>query len=386
MRTVRRLLYREIIGATLYVMVAFLGLFFFFDVINEIDDLSRYGNSLLPALGVCLLLLPGHVYDLAPIAVLIGTIYALARLAQSSEFTILRTGGLGPTRALNLLGALGMAFALVTFLVGDFLAPWCETQATLMQSGGSGLNVGTAGAWLRDTVATPAGERQYTVNIGAALSHGEVEKVRIFEFDADGTLLTRLEADSATVGLDGTWQLTNVRRSHWPPAPAPAASGAAATPRPSGMLAAALPLPANETLPTLAWHSNLGRGVLAAAVLPLRTMSTAALFTYMSHLSEHEQAAQRYEIQFWKKALYPFTCLVMLGLALPFAYLHGRSGGISYKVFGGIMLGISFVLLNSISNHLGLLRNWTPWIAATAPGAVYLVLSLAAFAWLVRFR
>ena len=56
------------------------------------------------------------------------------------------------------------------------------------------------------------------------------------------------------------------------------------------------------------------------------------------------------------------------------------------KVFGGILLGISFVLLNNVSTHLGLLRNWTPWLAAAAPSALYLLLSLAAFSWLVRFR
>ena len=95
---------------------------------------------------------------------------------------------------------------------------------------------------------------------------------------------------------------------------------------------------------------------------------------------------QRYEIQFWKRALYPFACLVMVALALPFAYMHGRGGGISLKVFGGIMLGISFVLLNNVAGHLGLLRNWTPWIVAATPSTLYLLLSLAAFSWLVRYR
>ena len=42
------------------------------------------------------LLLPSHLYELLPIAVLIGTIFVMARLAQSSEYTILRTSGLGP--------------------------------------------------------------------------------------------------------------------------------------------------------------------------------------------------------------------------------------------------------------------------------------------------
>ena len=103
---------------------------------------------------------------------------------------------------------------------------------------------------------------------------------------------------------------------------------------------------------------------------PPTTMSTIELFRYIAHLDDHEQAAQRHEIQFWKKALYPLACLVMVALALPFAYLHARAGGVSLKVFGGIMLGISFVLLNNVAGHLGLLRDWTPWITAAAPSLI----------------
>jgi lipopolysaccharide export system permease protein len=141
-----------------------------------------------------------------------------------------------------------------------------------------------------------------------------------------------------------------------------------------------------QSLATMAWASTLSANVVAAAVLPVDTMSTLELWRYSAHLSNNEQAAQRHRIQFWKKALYPLACLVMMALALPFAYLHARAGGVSLKVFGGIMLGISFVLLNNVSGHLGMLREWTPWIAAATPGLVYLMLSLAAFAWLVRYR
>ena len=70
----------------------------------------------------------------------------------------------------------------------------------------------------------------------------------------------------------------------------------------------------------------------------------------------------------------------------PFAYLQSRRGGVSFKVFGGILLGISFVLLNNVAGHLGVLREWTPWVVASAPSLVYLLLSMTAFAWLVRYR
>jgi lipopolysaccharide export system permease protein len=141
-----------------------------------------------------------------------------------------------------------------------------------------------------------------------------------------------------------------------------------------------------EQLPSLRWPTTLSAGVVSAAVLPLKTMSSTELWRYTAHLSDQEQAAQRYEIQFWKKALYPLACLVLSALALPFAYLHARSGGISLKVFGGIMIGIGFVLLNNVAGHIGLLRGWTPWFVAALPSALFLLLSLAAFGWVVRYR
>jgi lipopolysaccharide export system permease protein len=395
MRTVRRLLYREILGACVFVMLAFLGLFFFIDFVAELEQLGK-GGVLWQVFAACLLQMPGHIYELAPIALLIGAIYALARLAQSSEFTILRTGGLGPRRALLLLTLLGLGFAVFTFVVGDWVAPWSERQASLIKASRreGGLAVDPNGAWLRASQTGDNGqERRYTVNIGRAHSDGELERVRIYEFGSKGELVERRSARSATILADGSWRLDDVDITRWtaiaasPPAPATASAPASA----AGGAASAtdaykLQLAPDSHVGSMLWPGGLKREVVAAAVLPLSTMSTYALYTYMSHLSEHEQAAQRYEIQFWRKALYPFACLVMLGLALPFAYMHGRSGGVNVKVFGGILLGISFVLLNNVSGHLGLLRNWTPWIAAGAPSVAYLLLSFAAFSWLVRYR
>jgi lipopolysaccharide export system permease protein len=122
------------------------------------------------------------------------------------------------------------------------------------------------------------------------------------------------------------------------------------------------------------------------ALLTPDRMSTFDLYGYMTHLQDNAQSASAYEIQFWKKLFYPLACLVMVVLALPFAYLHFRTEGISGKVFGGIMLGISFVLINQFSAHFGLLNNWTPWWAAAMPSLLYLSLSLTAFFWLVLYR
>ncbi|WP_028998128.1 LPS export ABC transporter permease LptG [Azohydromonas australica] len=375
MKTVRRLLYRDILGAVFFVALAFLSLFFFIDFVDELEDVGRHGYTLPMALMSSLLEIPGHLYELLPIAVLIGTIYSMARMAQSSEFTILRTGGLGPGRALSLLAVLGVVFALITFLVGDFVVPASEREAVRVKTLASGgQDLGRTGAWLRERRTMPQGvSHQVSLNVQRLAPDGTLEGVRIFEFDEQGRLQERIAAARARIGADAVWTLQDVQRTVWPPADTASAT--------QSRMQVQL-----ERLPELRWASSLGADVVAAAVLPIDTMSTLELWRYTEHLSDQEQAAQRHAIRFWRKALYPFACLVMVALALPFAYLHARAGGISFKVFGGIMLGISFVLLNNVAGHLGLLRDWTPWLTAAAPSIFYLLLSLAAFTWLVRYR
>ncbi|MEJ6008032.1 LPS export ABC transporter permease LptG [Paucibacter sp. AS339] len=380
MKTVRRLLYRDIISSILFVSVSFLALFYFIDFVEELERMNRVGAGAAKAALVALLKLPGHAYQLLPIGTLIGSIFSLARMAQSSEFTILRTGGLGPRRALGLLASLAAVLAALTFLIGDYAAPYFDAQTDLMRARFTGdVNSGRRGAWLKDHQVVDGQERSFSINVSQANARGSLLGVRIFEFDAHGGLLSRIEAKSASVDGQGLWRLEEVTQSEWLPQHPVSVSTASATEDTS-------PVVKESTLPVLNWQSSLHAGVIAAAVLPADSMSTLELYRYTKHLSAQEQSAQAHNIQFWRKAFYPFACFVMIALALPFAYMHGRSGGISLKVFGGIMLGISFVLLNNVAGHIGILKNWTPWMVAATPSLAYLGLSLAAFGWLVRYR
>jgi len=370
MRTIRRLLYNDILASVLFVALAFLSLFFFIDFVDELEGIGTRGRTAWTAVQSAAYQLPGHFYELFPIAVLIGTIYSLSRLAQSSEFTILRTSGLGPGRALALLAALGGVFSIATFVIGDYVAPLSERQGVLLAArAAGGLKIDGAGAWLKEKRLTDDGERAFLVNVAGTNAGGLLTGIRVFEFDGDGRMVARIEAREGRVDTDGTWTLADAQVARWPLA------------RAEGAPQVRLTREASYT-----WRSTLNPGVVAAAVSPLATMTTVELWRYSAHLAGQAQATERYDILFWKKALYPFACLVMMALALPFAYLHARAGGVSLKVFGGIMLGIGFVLLNNLAGHMGLLRGWTPWVAAASPSLLFLLLSLGAFTWLVRYR
>ena len=363
------MIYVEALKAVAFVTLGFLSLFFFFDFVEELQSVGRpdslaYGPA--QALIYVALLIPNHLYELLPITVLIGCIFVMARLAQSSEYTILRTSGLGPWRALRTLLLLGLGFVILTFAVGDYIAPLSERTGQLLKSRYQGTYslVGNTGAWLKER----RGNVSYAVNVLSIAPDGALKNTRIFEFDANGYVHKQLVANSARI-FDGHWALSDIEEQNYD------TRGSADKAR-----------IATTKVPQMDWETSLTGEMVSVALLRPDRMSAIDLFDYIRHLDANGQTAQRYEIEFWRKVFYPLSCLVMVVLALPFAYLHFRQAGITTYVFGGVMIGISFFLLNNVFGYLGNLSNWSPWITAAAPGLIYSVMSLAAFSWLVLRR
>ncbi len=386
MKTIRRLIYGEVLTSIVFVAAGFLALFFFFDLVDELQYLGK-SNGLptgLPtasdiyqirhALLYVGLLIPNHLYELLPISVLIGTIFVMARLAKSSEYTILRTSGLDPWRALRMLLSLGSIFVVASFLIGDYLAPLSERTAQLLKAKYRGtITVGQTGAWLREKQAY----NTYVANVKTLSPANEMIGIQIFEFDNKGLVVSKMQAARGNFSKDDSWHLKGVTRVEFggPTSSAKATNAAAQT---AGV--------SSSVLDNFRWPTDLSQEMVSVALLKPERMGTIDLFNYIRHLDANGQTAQRYEIEFWKKVFYPLSCLVMVVLALPFAYLHFRSGGISGHVFMGVMTGISFFLLNNVFGYIGNLQNWQPWFAAAAPGLLYMTISLGAFGWLVLRR
>lgn len=375
MKTLRTLIYRDTISAIGFVALAFLAMFFFFDLLDEMGDVGRKFGDVTYTVWHALLAvtfgLPKHLYELLPIAVLIGSIFVMARFAQSSEFTIMRTSGLGPWMALRTMLVLGAGFVVLTVAVGDYIAPAAERWALVAKAKylGQTSTTGSTGAWLKEKTK----DGTLAVNVRAVRADGALNGIRIFEFDRQGRMTLQLHADQGQVQEEAdNWLLENARLTRLSYASSSASDSAAAVTK--------------DSHAQLNWPTSITSEMLIAAVHKPDRMPTLELFQFIQHLKTNDQSAQKYEIEFWRKVFYPLSCLVMVVLALPFAYLHFRSGGIAGYVFGGVMAGISFFLLNNVFGYAGNLQNWSPMLTAAAPGLIYSLLSLGAFAWLVIRR
>jgi lipopolysaccharide export system permease protein len=354
--TLDRYVARQIYAGVGFVLLGFLALFAFFDVVAELRDLGRGAYQLPQMLAYVLLSVPTHTYELLPIAVLIGALYALAQLAGNSEFTVMRAAGMSPAQAGRLLLKVGIVFAVLTLAIGEWIAPAGETAAEKlrMRAMSSLIAQGLgSGIWLKD-------ENSF-VNIRRARQSNKVNDVYIYELDAAYRLRSISVVREAEYRGEGRWALRDVSRTDFTP---------------EG--------PRVAQLAKGEWRSAVDPGLLDLLIVRPERMSAWRLYRYIEHLEENRQKTERYAIAMWKKLLYPVAALVMLALALPFAYMHTRAGMTGVKVFLGIMLGVFFHMLNGLFAHIGLLQNWLPVAAAAAPSLMFFGAAMAMMWWVER--
>lgn len=375
MKTLERYFATEILRSVLFVLAAFLAIFAFFDLISELQSVGRGGYRLQHAFLYVVMGLPGYVYELMPIAVLIGTIYVLAQFAANSEFAIMRVSSLSTRMAGWILFKIGILFLLLTVLFGELISPAVSGLAERLKLQAQGLPVSQefrSGLWTKDVIRADGihgavvGSR--FLNVREIRPDGQLQGVKSYEFDQDFHLSAIISAKSADYEGNNVWLLSDVTETGF----------RSATPS-QRITAVATARSASRQL-----VSEVTPEILSVLFADPDRMSAYDLSAYSKHLAENNQRNERYEIAFWKKVVYPFAVFVMMALALPFAYLHFRSGGVSLKIFTGIMIGVSFQLANNLFSHLGLLNTWPPLVTAGLPSILFLLTAVAVLRWVER--
>ncbi|KWZ36735.1 MULTISPECIES: LPS export ABC transporter permease LptG [Burkholderia] len=381
MRLYEKYFARQIYVTFIFILFAFSGLFFFFDLISELNSVGHGNYKFGYAVLRVALQTPSRFYEIIPVAALISAIYVFAQMAANSEFTIFRVSGLATNQALRSLLKIGVPLVIVTYLIGEFVGPYADQLSERVRLQALGASVSSnfqSGVWVKDTLAARENGEQVTrfVNVGSLSPDSTISNVRIYEFDSKFQLQNVRIAQTGRYEPPGHWLLKGVTETELTPI------------KPvSGQPADALnPVYRSQqvSLPEYRLRSDLTPQILSVLLVSPERMSIINLFRYIQHLRENQQDTQRYDIALWRKLLYPFAVFVMLVLSLPFAYLHTRAGVVGVKVFGGIMLGMSFQLLNTLFSHIGTLNTWPAPLTAATPGLIYLALGLFALKWVDR--
>lgn len=343
---------REILGTSALVLVALLALFGFFDLVRELDDVGRGGYRMGVMIAYVLLSLPSHAYVLLPAAALIGTLFALARMSDQSELTVMRSSGLSMAQLSGHVVGAGLVVAVATLAVGEFVTPFTEETAKSVRLRATSSIVARefrSGFWVKD-------DRSF-VNIQDVTADTVLLNLRIYEFDRAFRLASISRAGKGTYEGPNRWTLSDVEVTRFD---------------------------GEQTLlehrPTAVWNSVLTPDILSVLKIVPERMSVLNLWAYIEHLRENRQKTTRFEIALWQKALYPVAAIVMMVLAIPFAIRSQRSGGFGARIVLGILLGLGFHFAGRLFSHVGLLNDWPAAFSAGMPTVIFLGVAAAGLA------
>ncbi|MDH5357062.1 MAG: LPS export ABC transporter permease LptG [Gammaproteobacteria bacterium] len=352
MGLLQRYIAKTILASTVMVLLILLGLYTFMDFISELDDLGKGQYQLTDIASYIALSMPKRIYELLPVAALIGSVLGLGNLASQSELVVMRTSGVSVAQINKAVIVVALCLMFIAVFMGEVVRPPAEQKAREIQSVAQTGTVGSRsehGFWTRDGF--------HFNHIKRILPDGRFAGISIYEFDSQHRLRIVTHAKEAQYKED-SWTLSDVVQS---------------TIDEEGIRV--------RTVAHANWKSQLNPGMVNIVVVPPEFLPVWDLMEYINYLRDNHQAVEQYQMAFWMKIMMPLSSAVMVFLAVPFIFGPLRSAPVGGRILAGTLVGIGFHLFNQSFQHIGLVFGVLPWLSSAFP-----TLAFAGLGWYLMRR
>jgi lipopolysaccharide export system permease protein len=293
--------------------------------------------------------IPGGMYDMFTIAVLLGALLGLGELAGHNELTVMRVAGVSVAR-LGLSAMLGgLVLAVVCVILGELVVPGTEQRAEdrraeLVNARTNTLGVG--GIWAKD------GES--FVNVRAMTNRMLARGIYVYAVNPDR-------------------QLTSVTFSN-------AAAFDQAPPQLRGVRGTTMSVAGSSVYHyrNADWNTSLNPSIIGLFAVDSTALSAAGLYEYIGYLRDNHLDQERYVAEFWGHLAKPVALLLMLLLSLPFVFGPLRSSSTGQRMLVGMLIGIGFYVFNSMFMQSGVVFGINPVLTAWLPTLVLGTISILA--------
>ncbi|HWK55558.1 MAG TPA: LPS export ABC transporter permease LptG [Hyphomicrobiales bacterium] len=362
-----RYIARNVLGATLLVLLVLSGLDLLFTAVDEFGDTNaNYGAR--QALWFVLLQFPSHLYELLPMAALIGSLTGLGILASSNELVVVQSAGVSNLRIVWAAMKPALLIMLCGVALGEWVVPTLQVRAEVYKSISNGEAVGLSrfGHWERDGNAF--------MHFNTVEPQGVLYGVSIFEFDANRQLVRAIDAERAVYqgsetfaeasGTAPNWRLEQGRERTFARSPAGVVTGAE-----------------QNAFAALPWNLDLTPDVLQVLIIDADAMAISDLYRYADRFSRQGLNADGYFLAFWKKLLQPLTTAALVFVAISFIFGPLREATMGSRLFVAICFGLGFTIVQRLLQTVSLVYQIDPLPAVLLPA-----LLCAGWGWLLLRR
>ncbi|MBA2654268.1 MAG: LPS export ABC transporter permease LptG [Gammaproteobacteria bacterium] len=336
---------KTIIGSVLTVLLILLGIESFLELASELKDVGKGSFHFWQALMNVPLMLPTDMYELFPMAALIGSLLGLGKLANQSELIVMSAAGMSRFQIIcAMLQAAALLLVVVSF-VGEGIAPKAQQYAkdskTIAISAGKTLKT-ASGVWFRDG--------SNFIFVRDILLGNHLYDVTRYKFDAQKKLSVISHADHG-IYEKGGWYFHQVIQSEIMPDQIK-----------------------SHSFEVQKWDINVDKRLLGISNIRTDQMSLPKLYSYIRYRQQNDLGAGLYEFAFWKRLIQPFATIVMIFLAVPFIFGPLRSVSMGLRIVTGVIIGFSFYILNQFFGPISQVYQIPVLIAAFLPTVTFAML------------
>ena len=341
---------REILKGSFIAVLLLLTLFNLFTFSDQLKDLGKGHYGLTEIFYYLALGSPSVFYELMPASALLGSLFILGAMGNNRELIAMRAAGLsilGIIRAVMLAGAI---LVIISIAVGEFVAPDAERAAQLIKVTAQNEQVvmnAKYGLWLR--------EGKKFINVRKVQDDGSLADISIYELDEQRHLRYSTHADKAVFQGNQQWKLEQIKQSD-----------------------VSLQQMTASSQSDQIWQSTVAPDLLEIVVVNPKNLSMYDLAMYIDFLKGNQQESQEFELALWGRVVNPLVVFVMLLVSAPFVIGVKRGVNVGARMMIGVVIGMSFNIIDKIVGHMGLIYDLNPPFIAVAPSLTVLVLALFA--------
>jgi len=341
---------KSVFMAILAVLGIILGLASLFAFIDEMADISDT-YTFWDAGSFVVMTAPRRLYDMLPMAALIGCLIGLGALASSSELTIMRAAGVSIGRIVWAVMKPMLVLMVAGLLIGEYVAPVTEASAQAARSLAQGTGDAQSarhGLWHR--------QGDEFIHINTVQPNGLLYGVTRYRFDDQRHMLSASFAKQANYKTD-YWELKDVSTTLFH----------------EGRTEVV-------TAPDERWDISLSPQLLSTVVLPPESLSMTGLYGYAHYLADQGLANGRYWLAFYTKILQPLVTVALVLMAISFIFGPLRSVTLGQRVFTGVLVGFTFRIAQDLLGPSSLVFGFSPLFAVLVPAGICALAGI----WLLR--
>jgi lipopolysaccharide export system permease protein len=274
---------------------------------------------------------PRYLYEILPVAALIGSVLGLGALASNSELIVMRSVGISLWRIVGWVMRAALLLIVLSFVLSEWVIPYTNEKAQSIKTQRSVAAMGEVnGYWSR--------EGQRFIYIDYANSQGQLRNIQTIDFDQDYRLQSFVIAQQGQFLKEGEWAL---KQSHQ-----------------VDLLAQGNAIKTNHDQQTLALA--LQPKYVHMVTLDPEDLSPSQLVSFMGYMREYSQVPKTYELAFWQKVSSPLGLITLVLLACSFIFGPLRQQSMGFRLVIALFTGLGFFYLQDFLGYASLVYAPSP--------------------------